>query len=92
MVKLLIARLISKPRTNGQITVETELDTKHVRTIKKRLRILKQEKHTNWLVALKEYPGLNSEDRTLINQAATTKFGWALFTQKHKVIQKVEVY
>lgn len=40
----MIARLISKPRTNGQITVETELDPKHVRTIKKGLRILKQEK------------------------------------------------
>lgn len=59
---------------------------------KKDLGSLNRKNHTNWLVALKEYPGLNSGDRTLINQAATTKFGWALFTQNHKVIQKVEVY
>lgn len=91
-IKLVITKLISKPRTNEQITVETELDTNHVRTTEKVLRILKQEKHTNCLVALEEYPGLNSEDRSLIDQAAPTKFSWALLTQKCKVIQKVKVY
>jgi len=64
MVKLVITILISKPRKNEQTTVETELDTSHVRTTEKGLWILKQQTYTNWLVTLEEYPGLNSEDRT----------------------------
>lgn len=70
MVKLVITELTSKPKTNEQITVATELGTNHVRTwSKKGLRLLKQEKHANWLVALEEYPGLNSEEWSLIDHS-----------------------